>query len=173
MWQGKSCEVVEGAGTAIYNQDVKNISDTSLWLKTLYLSTRWLKHSILRHLWRWLKNNNLRAWRMWSWVCSGWENTKRNVEPWSCPLSIVLVMIRTLALITDMINFFIPVLALVLVLSRLWSLPWLWWDRQLWGPHFAPSYCQPGLLSAQSHIYIIFFYQGTARIYIETQWTFT
>ena len=29
MWQGKSYEVVEGAGTAIYNQDVKNISHTS------------------------------------------------------------------------------------------------------------------------------------------------
>ena len=40
MWQGKSYVVVEGAGTAIYNQDVKNISHTSLSMtqNTLFVS---------------------------------------------------------------------------------------------------------------------------------------
>ena len=39
------------------------------------------KHSLLQHFWRQLKNHHICAWRTWSWVSSGWENMKWNVEP--------------------------------------------------------------------------------------------
>ena len=47
---------------------------TVFFLQTLYL----------RYLSRRLKKSNMRAGRTWSWVSSGWENIKRNVEPWMC-----------------------------------------------------------------------------------------
>ena len=40
------------------------------------------QNTLLRHLWRRLKNYNICAWRTWSYVSSRWENIKRNVEPW-------------------------------------------------------------------------------------------
>ena len=44
---------------------------TVFFLQTLYL----------QYLSRRLKKSNIRAGRTWSWVSSGWENAKRNVEP--------------------------------------------------------------------------------------------
>ena len=64
MWQGKSYEVVEGAGTAIYNQDVKNISHTSLSMtqNTLFVNqmTQTLYFTVFMAT---VEKSNIHAWR--------------------------------------------------------------------------------------------------------------
>ena len=60
------------------------------WLKTLYLSTRWLKHFFLQHLSMKLKNDNISAWRTWSWVSSRLEN----IKPWFSGSNLVMKKIE-------------------------------------------------------------------------------